>query len=209
MLYGRKRFSQGRPESISIRKSIGLGGCSSGVSPKSLFQPASCDVETSGDVWSYRPESHKTQHHGRERVIFIGPQAQDVLRPYLLRDKSDYCFSPADSERSRRDAMHSARTTPLSCGNRPGTNRKLRPKRTAGDRYTVDSYRRAIHRACGKAGIDQWSPNRLRHTAGTEIRKQFGLEAAQVTLGHASADVSQIYAERDLQLAARVMKEVG
>ena len=55
----------------------------------------------------------------------------------------------------------------------------------------------------------RWSPNQLRHTTGTEIRKRFGLEAVQVTLGHASADVSQIYAERDLSLAARVMKEVG
>ena len=43
------------------------------------------------------PESHKTEHHGRERVIFIGPKAQDVLRPYLLRDKIGYCFVPAES----------------------------------------------------------------------------------------------------------------
>jgi hypothetical protein len=46
-------------------------------------------------------------------------------------------------------------------------------------------------------------------TAATEIRKRFGLEAAQVALGHAGADVTQIYAERDLQKAAQVMAEVG
>ncbi|MDC0934831.1 hypothetical protein OAS39_01000 [Pirellulales bacterium] len=28
----------------------------------------------------------------------------------------------------------------------------------------------------------RWSPNQLRHTAGTAIRKRFGLEAAQVSL---------------------------
>jgi hypothetical protein len=39
-----------------------------------------CDVDTSGPVWAYRPHSHKTQHHGRDRVIFVdlnaalGPQ---------------------------------------------------------------------------------------------------------------------------------------
>jgi integrase len=31
------------------------------------------EVDRSGDVWIYRPGSHKTQHHGRERVIVIGP----------------------------------------------------------------------------------------------------------------------------------------
>ena len=60
-----------------------------------------CDVDTSGEVWAYRPESHKTEHHGRDRVIFLGPKAQDVLRPYLLRDKTAYCFVPAESERKR------------------------------------------------------------------------------------------------------------
>ena len=55
----------------------------------------------------------------------------------------------------------------------------------------------------------RWSPNRLRHSAGTEIRKRFGLEAAQVILGHASANVTQVYAERDLQKAVDIMREVG
>ena len=55
----------------------------------------------------------------------------------------------------------------------------------------------------------RWSPNRLRHSAGTEIRKRYGLEAAQVILGHASADVTQVYAERDLQKAVEIMREVG
>jgi hypothetical protein len=45
--------------------------------------------------------------------------------------------------------------------------------------------------------------------AATEIRKQFGLEAAQIILGHAQADVTQIYAERDSGLAIRIAKEVG
>jgi hypothetical protein len=49
----------------------------------------------------------------------------------------------------------------------------------------------------------------LRHTAGTEIRKLHGLEAAQTVLGHSKADVTQVHAERDYALAARVAKEVG
>jgi integrase len=185
-----------------------------------------CDLDTSGEVWSYRPESHKTEHRGRERLIFVGPKAQDVLRPYLLREKTSYCFVPAESEKKRRAEVHVRRRTPLSCGNRPGTNRRGRPKRFPGDRYTTASYRRAIDRAVKLANrkgaqeaeargeepsapLPLWSPNQLRHSAATEIRRRFGLEAAQVTLGHASADVSQIYAERDWSLAAEVMRKIG
>lgn len=55
----------------------------------------------------------------------------------------------------------------------------------------------------------RWSPNRLRHSKGTEVRKQFGLEAAQVTLGHRCADVTQVYAERDEELAKLVARQAG
>jgi len=168
-----------------------------------------CDLDRSGAVWEYRPESHKTEHHGRERVVFIGPKAQQVLQSYLLRSAESYCFSPVESEKGRRADRHGCRKTPISCGNRPGSNRKRRPKRAAGDRYDTHAYRRSIHRACDKAAVDRWSPNRLRHAAATEIRKRFGLEAAQVTLGHAAADVTQVYAERDLAKASSVMQEIG
>jgi site-specific recombinase XerC len=54
----------------------------------------------------------------------------------------------------------------------------------------------------------RWAPNQIRHTAATAVRKLFGLEASQVLLGHSSADVTQIYAEHNFELAA-VAKEVG
>jgi integrase len=94
------------------------------------------DVDRTGDVWEYRPASHKTEHHGRQRVVFIGPQAQEVLSPYLVRDAAANCFSPAESERKRLGEKHAKRKTPLSCGNRPGTNRRRRRKRPPGDHYT-------------------------------------------------------------------------
>lgn len=42
----------------------------------------------------------------------------------------------------------------------------------------------------------------------TAIRRQYGLEASQCVLGHSQADVIQIYVERDMELAARVAREV-
>jgi integrase len=55
----------------------------------------------------------------------------------------------------------------------------------------------------------RWAPNQLRHTHATEVRRRFGLEAAQVALGHSQAAVTQIYAERDLGLAVKVAAEIG
>jgi site-specific recombinase XerC len=61
------------------------------------------------------------------------------------------------------------------------------------------------------AGVDpvlvpDWHPNQMRHSTVREIRRQFGLVAA---LGHSQADVTQIYAERDLNLAADIMRKIG
>ncbi len=49
----------------------------------------------------------------------------------------------------------------------------------------------------------------MRHSAGTEVRSKFGLEAAQIILGHSSADVTQVYAERDLAKGIEVARQIG
>ena len=80
----------------------------------------------------------------------------------------------------------------------PKTERRVR------DCYGVDSYRRAISRACEKTGIAPWHPHQLRHNAATRIRKECGLEAAQVMLGHSRADITEVYAQRDAEKAREV-----
>jgi integrase len=167
------------------------------------------DVEQSGDVWTYRPPEHKTAHRGATREIYIGPRAQAVLSPFLQREASCPCFSPTEAEAERRAHAHSERKTPMSCGNRPGSNRTRRPEVGPGESYSTDSYRRAIRRACEAAGVETWHPHQLRHTRGTELRREMGLEAAQVSLGHTRADVTQVYAERDRELAKRTMLLLG
>jgi len=53
-------------------------------------------------------------------------------------------------------------------------------------------------------------PYQLRHTAATTIRRECGLEAAQLALGHASAHVTDaIYAERDEAKIAEAVRRVG
>ncbi len=180
-----------------------------GARPGEVCDMRPADINRTANPWEFVPASHKTELHDRERVIFVGPKAQKILLPYLLRPADSYCFSPREAEGKRRAERHESRKTPLSCGNRPGTNRKANPRRTAGEKYDANSYGRAIRRAAVKAGVGTWSPHRLRHSAATEIRKRFGLEAAQTVLGHSKADVTQVYAERDYSLAANVMREIG
>lgn len=43
----------------------------------------------------------------------------------------------------------------------------------------------------------------------TRLRREFGLDIAQVVLGHSSADVTQLYAELDLQEAMAVVEKFG
>jgi integrase len=87
--------------------------------------------------------------------------------------------------------------------------RKEKPQRVPAAEYTPHTYAHAVRVAAEKASIPHWHPNQLRHLFATEVRKVHGLEAAQVLLGHSRADVTQIYAERDEQLAANVAAKVG
>jgi integrase len=57
--------------------------------------------------------------------------------------------------------------------------------------------------------VPHWSPLQLRHTAATEIRARYGVEAAKVVLGHTKVETTQIYAERDLGKAREIMREIG
>ena len=55
-----------------------------------------------------------------------------------------------------------------------------------------------------------WHPHQLRHTAATLIRREFGLEAAQIALGHSSALITDaVYAERDTEKVVEVMQKIG
>jgi integrase len=198
-----------------------------GMRPGELCIVRPCDIDRTGTVWVYHPQRHKNTYRDQDLEIYIGPKAQALLTPYLLRAPEAYCFSPAEAERTRRANAHAARKTPLGYGNGPGRRSgglATSPKRTPRDRYTTGSYRRAIARGCDKAdawakgglviGTDErmvpcWHPHQLRHTVGTRIRAEFGVEGSQVILGHKTLDATQIYAERNRARGKEIMSKVG
>jgi integrase len=188
-----------------------------GARPAEVCVLRPIDVDRSGPVWVYRPATHKTDYRdGRERFILIGPKAQEILRPYLLRPAESYCFSPRECLEKVNEERRANRRSPMT-PSQAKRGRKRRPKTTPKDHYTTCTYRQAITRAVQRANqgkpedeqIPAWKPNQLRHSAATEIRSRFGVEAAQVILGHAQMSTSEIYAEKDIQRAADIMAKIG
>lgn len=158
--------------------------------------------------WVYSPPRHKSEHHERERLIFLGPQAKALLQPYLGIGPPDYCFSPRRAEEQRRIQLRARRKSPLT-PSQEARRPKSKPKRAPRDHYDVGSYRTANRRVCVKPGIPIWFPHQLRHSAASEIRRRYGLEASQAVLGHSELATTQIYAEVDRATARRVMTEIG
>ncbi len=179
-----------------------------GMRPGEVRLVRLCDIDISGKVWEYRPSEHKTEHHGRKRVVFIGPQGQGILKAFLTADRERYVFSPADAKEefnAQKRANRASPMTPSQAARRP----KNKPLRTPGKCFSVTSYARSISNACEKAGIPVWAPNRLRHNAATELRKDFDIETVRTILGHATGFTTEIYAELDMAKARAVIGRVG
>jgi integrase len=120
-----------------------------GARPGELCVMRVCDLDTSSRIWIYRPESHKTQHFGHRREIYLGPRAQQIVKSFLKADLQAYLFSPHDSEAERHRILRERRKTKVQ----PSQicRKKKNPRRGLRDHYDVSSYRRAIARACAKA----------------------------------------------------------
>jgi integrase len=142
------------------------------------------DIDRSGDVWRYVPAEHKMEHKDRGRIIYIGPQAQEILKPYLFGDDLPCFRSPKSPRGFNSRSYHDRIQSAVARANKARIAQGLEP-------------------------LPPWAPNQLRHNAGTAVRQRFGLEAAQVVLGHSKADVTQVYAERDQRLAVEVALRIG
>jgi integrase len=183
-----------------------------GARPTEMLLLKPCEIDRSGPVWEADITARsKTEHHNQPRFLYFGPKAQQILRPYLLSKRPDeYLFNPRDAIRQRNADCKTHRHQPVEP---PKTDRSV------GDHYDASSYRKAIYRAVADANkerkeqglkeIERWNPHRLRHNAGTLVRRTKGLDGAQVFLGHANADVTQIYTDQDRELARRIAAELG
>ena len=195
-----------------------------GMRPGEVTIMRPCDIDCTDEVWVYRLTRHKTSHLGVRKEVPLGPQSQVLLRPFLSREPDAFLFSPREAEEwrneqraVRRDPNRKTKVYPCELRareKRRQTAKKRVSKRPKRDRYDTPGYRRAVEYAIAKAKragvmIPHWHPHQLRHTRATEVRRRYGVEAAQVALCHARADVTEIYAERNFGLAAKIAKEFG
>jgi len=98
-------------------------GVHTGARPGETVRLRWCDIDAEQEVWQYRPGRHKTEHRQKKRVILIGPVLQKLLLKLGGSDQ-DYVFRPTEA---------------------PGAGDNV------GERYSTESYRTAVIRACERA----------------------------------------------------------
>ena len=209
-----------------------------GMRPGEVLLMRGCDLTMGGKVWEYRPSRHKGEHHKQARIVYLGPQAQDIVREFLRPNLSEFLFSPADARAEFDAARKANRKTPMT-PSQAARVAKRKPEKSAGRRYTVCSYGQAVRKACERAfempdelrnvstklpQIERtvlqgrarewraqhcWHPHQLRHTAATRIRREAGLDAARVVLGHKSLAMADHYAAEDFDKARAAAERLG
>jgi integrase len=130
-------------------------------------------------LWRYREPVELASKKGTEAHL-IGPRLQAILRPFLVAAArpGDFLFRPS-----------------------------RRPRAVKSGHYNADTYRVAVGRLCARVGVEPFAPNQVRHRALTDVRHRYGAEAARVWGDHDRLETTEIYAERDETLAARIARE--
>ncbi len=192
-----------------VRAIVALLHCT-GMRPGEACAMRLADIDRTAETWVYRPVHHKTAHHGCDRAIPLGPKARAIL-PDHLQGRTfaphEALVSPIRQREERFAAMRANRKSKVTPSER--CRKKANPVRLPRERYTPEAIAHAVGKASKVANVAHWHPYQLRHAFASKVRKVHGLEAAQVLLGHARADVTQVYAERNEELATRVAAQVG
>ncbi len=177
------------------------------------------DINTTGAVWEYRPESHKTQHHGKGRVVFLGPKAQAIVKEFLTTDLKEYLFNPGDAVRVcgpvgkvyRRDAYRRAITR--ACERAFGCRMNCVIRSTRSTRLPEEKRAAEIKRRREAAAEWRrehcWFPHQLRHSVGNHHPPGSRNRNDRCVLGHSELSTTQIYAEADMERARDIMGKVG
>ena len=185
-----------------------------GMRPEEVLTMKPCEIHRIGDVWKYVPAHHKNENKELDRFVYLGPKAQAILTPYLEElgyNSTDYIFTSYRYNSARVKSLRASRKTkvqPSQQGVRKGRENRT-PRIYSTSAYSTKAYRDAIGRAAKRAGVEHWFPYQLRHAAGTLARQIGGLDGAQVFLGHANAQTTEIYAELDESKAAEIARKIG
>lgn len=129
----------------------------------------------------YKPSRHKTAHHGKRKTIAMVREAATVLREQLTSNPP-------------------ATDSPGFVFSREGLGFAM-----MGD----PAIRKAIREAVSVAGLEHWTPYRLRHTHASVARANgVAMQTISTSLGHSSTRTTEIYAEQPDQEAIRAALDI-
>jgi len=78
--------------------------------PSELFSMRPVDIDRRGAEWFYRPEHHKTHHHGKVRAVPIIGDAFKALAPFMFGQPDELCFINAKGTPWNKDTYRRAVT---------------------------------------------------------------------------------------------------
>jgi integrase len=133
------------------------------------------------DLWAVRLDHHKTDYleNAETKILYLAKPEIDVLLPLIGERTEGYIFRPIDSilyEKERR-ATGAVFVKKQPSRAARDAERAKNPKQEFGECYDFHAYRKAVYRACDRAGIVRWFPYQLRHTGITRIGLEHGVEA--------------------------------
>ncbi|MFM9965478.1 MAG: tyrosine-type recombinase/integrase [Planctomycetaceae bacterium] len=155
-------------------------------------------IDRTGAVWSAKLADHKCQHKGKSRTLHFGPKSQLVLSKYLSADPDKPLFAMTRCAYCRAITRGCEKAFEMP-ENLKTISKKLSASKQSEHRRLAAEWR-AEH--C-------WSPHWLRHSAGTRIREQLGIENVQSLLGHSTAEMSRHYSSQMDSLAASTAAACG
>ena len=162
----------------------------------------------SEDLWVVTLDHHKTDNleNAETKIFYLAKPEIDVLLPIIGKRTEGYIFRPIDAlhydkERRAVGAVHTKKQPSRIARD---AERAKNPKREFGEYYDFNAYRKAVYRACDRAGVARWFPYQLRHTGVTLIGLEHGVEAAQHTAGHRDIKTTLRYFHGENEIAKRV-----
>lgn len=144
-----------------------------GMRPGEICNMAWEHINTASVPWVYKPPHHKTEWKGKDRAVLIGPKARAILEKYRAWAHPFSPVASADVELAKQGEGAKSRGRGMR-----GVPDKLT------DRWETARYGCTIRDAAKRAGVEAWSPNQLRHSFATDVRRRHGIVAAGALLGH-------------------------
>jgi integrase len=174
-----------RPAEVVIMRPCDIdtgGGATRNVAPANEAPGgAEKTLKNVGDVWVYRPASHKKAWRGESREVALGPACQQILAPWLAHARPQgHLFRPRQCAARGRQC------------------------------YRPEHLSRYLRLAAGRAGIAGFYPYLLRHAFRLRATRELGLDFARAAMGHTSMAMTAEYAKgADMAQAAEVARRLG